>query len=172
MQRPVLPTRPLPSLSRALLLAATLSATFAATTTQAQNPGRAPTCDDLVWSAQVLAANPDIHDSCQGVYQRGDELYAKVGITLTRVRGNRLSFRPQHLDGTQGKARSIVVPDRWRASINGEEYRARDLMAGQRLNVFIPEDRFALALGESTLSAGEDIELIEIEEATVVNRRQ
>lgn len=147
----------------------TLALLLAATSGQAQTPGRAPTCDDLVWSAQVLAANPDIDESCQGVYQRGNELYAKVGITLTRVRGNRLTFRPEHLDGSQGKARSIVVPNSWRATIDGREYRARDLMAGQQLNVFIPEDRFALAIGESTLSADEDVELIEIEEAAVVS---
>jgi hypothetical protein len=150
------------------LSSVTLALLLGATTGQAQTPDRAPTCDDLVWSAQVLAANPDINDSCQGVYQRGDELFAKVEITLTRVRGNRLTFRPQHLDGTQGKARSIVVPNSWRATIDGSEYRARDLMAGQKLNVFIPEDRFALALGESTLAGDDDVELFEIEEAAVV----
>mgnify|MGYP001105883421 CR=1 FL=1 len=133
----------------------TLALLLAATSGQAQTPGRAPTCDDLVWSAQVLAANPDIDESCQGVYQRGNELYAKVGITLTRVRGNRLTFRPEHLDGSQGKARSIVVPNSWRATIDGREDRARDLLA--------------LAIGESTLSADEDVELIEIEEAAVVS---
>lgn len=145
-----------------------LAMLLGAPTTRGQTPGRPPTCDDLVWSAQVLAANPDIRESCQGVYQRGDELYARVEITLTRVRGNRLTFRPSHLDGSQGRPRSIVVPGSWRATIDGQEYRARELMAGQQLSVFIPEDRFALALGESTLASGEDIELIEIEEAAVV----
>jgi LPXTG-motif cell wall-anchored protein len=161
MRRPARTALTVPTLTLALLLGASA--------TQAQPPGRAPTCDDLVWSAQVLAANPDIDDSCQGVYQRGNELFARVEITLTRVRGNRLTFRPQHLDGTQGKARSIVVPNSWRATIDGSEYRARDLMAGQKLSVYIPEDRFALALGESTLAGEEDIELIEIEEAAVVS---
>jgi len=160
MRKPVRTALTASSLLLALLLGATAS--------QAQVPGRAPTCNDLVWSAQVLAANPDIRDSCQGVYQRGDELFAKVEITLTRVRGNRLTFRPQHLDGTQGKARSIVVPNSWRANIDGSEYRARDLIAGQKLSVYIPEDRFALALGESNLAGDDDIELIDIEEAAVV----
>lgn len=137
---------------------------------QAQQPagGRAPDCSDLVWSAQVLAANPDIDASCQGVYQRGDELYARVEITLTRVRGNRITFRPRHVNGGEGAARSIVVPGSWRASIDGREYRARDLLPGQQLSVFIPEDRFALALGDDTLTRDDDPELIDIEEAAVV----
>lgn len=146
----------------------TLAMLLGAATTRGQTPDRPPTCEDLVWSAQVLAANPDIRESCQGVYQRGDDLYAKIEITLTRVRGNRLTFRPEHLDGSQGLPRSIVVPNSWRASIDGQEYRARDLMAGQQLSVFIPEDRFALALSESNLTSDEDIELFEIEEAAVV----
>ncbi|MEE4279391.1 MAG: hypothetical protein V2I82_13065 [Halieaceae bacterium] len=138
----------------------------------ARAQGGAPTCDDLVWSAMVLAANPDIREACQGVYQRGDELYARVEIELTRVRGNRLSFRPQHTDGSEGKPRSITVPGTWRARIDGREYRARDLLPGQRLSVYIPEDRFALALADE-LRAGEardaEIELIAIEEAEVVS---
>lgn len=126
----------------------------------------APTCDDLVWSAQVLSANPDMALSCQGVYARNDELYAKVTIELTRVRGNRLTFRPQHTDGTQGAQRSITVPNSWRANIEGRTYRAGELLPGQELNVYIPEDRFALAVDDGAFDGDE--ELISIEEATVV----
>jgi hypothetical protein len=138
----------------------------------ARAQGGAPGCDDLVWSAQVLAANPDIRDACQGVYRRGDELFAKVEIELTRVRGNRLTFRPQHTDGSEGKPRSIAVPNSWRATIEGREYRARDLLPGQRLSVYIPEDRFALALADELTAddaADAELELIAIEEAAVVS---
>ena len=133
-----------------------------------QAQSTAPTCDDLVWSAQVLAENPDIRESCQGVYQRGDDLFAKVTIQVTRVSGNRLGFRPQHLDGSLGKPRSITVPSTWRARLDGQEYRARDLMPGQRLNVYVPEDRFALAMENDKLTWDEELELFEIENATVV----
>ncbi|EAQ96725.1 hypothetical protein [Congregibacter litoralis] len=126
----------------------------------------APGCDDLVWSAQVLAANPDIALSCQGVYARNDELYAKVIIELTRVRGNRLSFRPRHTDGSQGAQRSITVDSSWRANIQGRDYRASELLPGQELSVYIPEDRFALAVDDGAFDGDET--LINIEEATVV----
>jgi len=124
---------------------------------------RAPGCDDLVWSAQVLAANPDIRESCRGVYVRNNTLYAKVSIQLTRVRGDRLTFRPQLLDGNLGESRSIRVDNRWRAVIDGQSYRATDLQPGQVLNVYVPEDRFALTVDVGTLDGDET--LIDIEDA-------
>lgn len=133
---------------------------------QALAQGPAPTCDDLVWSAQVLAANPDIKLSCQGVYARNNELYAKVTIELTRVRGNKLTFRPKHTDGSQGTRRSITVGSSWRADIDGRKYRASELLPGQELSVYIPEDRFALAVHDGAFDGDE--ELINIEAATVV----
>lgn len=134
--------------------------------TQAFAQDLTPRCDDLVWSAQVIAVNPDIGLSCQGVYQRNDELFAKVTIELTRVRGNRISFRPQHVDGTVGTQRSITVGNNWRADIQGRKYRANELIPGQELSVYIPEDRFALAVHDGDFDGNE--ELIDIEEPTVV----
>jgi hypothetical protein len=109
-----------------------------------------PTCDDLAWSAQVRADNPDITEACQGVYQRGDEYFAKITIEITRVTGDRLTFRPRHVDGSLGRTRSILVPNSWRARIDGHEYRASELLPGQELSVYIPEDRFAISLGGGT----------------------
>jgi len=110
--------------------------------------GRAPTCDSLVWSAQVLQANPNIARACQGVYVRRGELFAKIRIEVTRVRGNVMTFRPFFRDGTQGAPRSIEVPADWRVNLDGRLYHARDLAAGQELSIYMPEDRFALASAE------------------------
>jgi hypothetical protein len=125
----------------------------------AQDPS--PRCDELVWSAQVLAANPDIQKSCQGVYERNNELYAKVTIEVIRVRGNRITFRPEHTDGSTGAPRTITVNQSWRANIAGRNYRASELLPGQELNVFIPEDRFALAIDDGTFDGDQEMYLIE-----------
>ena len=143
--------------------AATLLAALS-TPALAQDPS--PLCSELNWSAQVLAANPDIGESCRGVYELNGKYYAKVEIELTRVRGNRLTFKPRHTDGSMGKPRSIRVNNSWRADIDGRSYRADELLAGQRLNVYIPEDRFALGVDDGDF-AGEE-ELVAIEEAAVV----
>lgn len=138
-------TTPIASLGKILTNAFTIALAVAlAPGVYAQDPS--PTCDELVWSAQVLAANPDIRESCLGVYERNNTLYARSEIELTRVRGNRITFRPLHRDGSKGRARSINVPSSWRADIQGRSYRAGELLPGQRLSVFIPEDRFALAV--------------------------
>ncbi len=123
----------------------------------------APTCADLNWSADVLAANPDIGASCQAVYEKDGKLYAKVSIEVIRVRGNRMTFRPLHTDGTMGDSRSVQLDSSWRAEIGGRSYRASDLMRGQQLNVYIPEDRFALAIEDADGPDEADIVMIEDE---------
>jgi len=109
----------------------------------------APTCADLNWSAEVLAANPDIAMTCRAVYEKSGKLYAKVSIEVVRIRGNRMTFRTLHTDGGKGDSRSVVLDNSWRAEIGGREYRASDLMRGQELNVYIPEDRFALIVEDA-----------------------
>ena len=107
------------------------------------------TCADLNWSAEVLALNPDIGAMCQTVYEKNGKLYAKTSIEVVRVRGNTMTFRPIHVDGTKGDSRSVTLHSSWRAEIAGRTYRASDLMRGQNLNVYLPEDRFALVVEDA-----------------------
>src|SRR5210317_1772844 len=82
------------------------------------------TCADLNWSAEVLALNPDIAAMCQTVYEKDGKLFAKTSVEVVRVRGNTMTFRPLHLDGTKGDSRSVTLDPSWRAQIAGREYRA------------------------------------------------
>ena len=123
------------------------------------------TCADLNWSAEVLAVNPDIGAMCQTVYERDGKLFTKTSIEVVRVRGNTMTFRPKHTDGTLGDSRSVTLDSSWRANIGGREYRASDLMRGQNLNVYLPEDRFALAV-EDDDGLDEGDTMMVIEEAT------
>ncbi len=123
------------------------------------------TCADLNWSAEVLANNPDIGQSCQAVYEKDGRLFAKSTIEVVRVRGNRMTFRPLHTDGSLGDSRSIQLDSAWRAEIGGRSYRASDLMRGQQLNVYLPEDRFALAITDD--DGPDEADLVMIEEEVV-----
>lgn len=125
------------------------------------------TCADLNWSAEVLANNPDIADSCQAVYEKDGRLFAKATVEVVRVRGNRMTFRPLHTDGTMGDSRSIQLDSAWRAEIGGRSYRASDLMRGQQLNVYLPEDRFALAIADEASEGPEEAAMVVIEEEVV-----
>jgi hypothetical protein len=122
-------------------------------------------CADLSWSAEVLAANPGIAQTCQSVYEKGGKLYAKSTVEVVRVRGNRMTFRPLRTDGSMGDSRSVQLDSSWRAEIGGRSYRASDLMRGQQLNVYIPQDRFALAVADA--DGPDEAELVVIEEEVV-----
>lgn len=106
-------------------------------------------CADLNWSAEVLAANPDIADLCQTVFEKDGKLYAKTQIEVVRVRDNTLTFRPIRTDGSLADSRSVTVDDSFRANIAGREYTVDQLRRTQKLNVYLPEDRFALAVEDS-----------------------
>lgn len=121
-------------------------------------------CADLNWSAEVLAQNPDIAAMCQTVYEKDGKLFAKTSIEVVRVRGNTMTFRPKHVDGTLGDSRTVTLDSSWRANIAGREYRASDLMRGQNLNVYLPEDRFALAVEDD--DGLDDADLMDIGAAT------
>lgn len=127
--------------------------------------GTPTSCADLNWSAEALADNPDIGKSCQAVYEKDGQLFAKASIEVVRVRGNRMTFRPMHTDGSKGDSRSIQLDNAWRAEIGGRTYRASDLMRGQQLNVYIPEDRFALAVVDA--DGPDEADIIVIEEEVV-----
>jgi hypothetical protein len=125
------------------------------------------TCDDINWSASVLAANPDIGSSCKGIYEKDGEMFAKATIEIVRVRGNTITFRPQHTDGSSGDSRTVTVPAGWRAEIGGRNYRASDLMRGQELNIYIPSDRWAMLVEDDDGMDDSDTEMV-IEEAVAM----
>lgn len=122
----------------------------------------APTCADIEWSASVLAEYPEIAQSCKGIYEKNGELYAKATVEVLRVRGNRITFRPVHVDGSKGDSHSIQVASSWRAEIGGRSYRASELSRGQELNVYLPSDRWALAVEDA--DGPDEIEIVVIEE--------
>ncbi len=146
-------------MKRIAIASAALAAALHNPLAAAQDPS--PLCDELVWSAIVLEANPDIAKACQGVYEQNGKFFARIDIQLVRVRGNRLTFMPKHRDGTMGAARSVTVPTSWRAEIDGRSYRAGELQPGQELRVYMPEDRFALAVDDGDFSDEEEFLIIE-----------
>lgn len=133
-----------------------------------QAAAQAPTCDDIEWASSVTAEYPDIEETCYGVYEKDGKLYAQARVEVQRVRGNRITFRPLHTDGSKGDSHSITVPSSWRANIAGRNYRASQLERGQELNVYLPGDRWALAVQDEEPAADEEIEVIEIVEVEEV----
>ena len=106
----------------------------------------AVSCEQLHWSDAVLAANPDIASACRGVFQKDDKLYALARIEVMQVQGDTRRFRTLRTDGSKGPRRSVKLPADFRIVLDGRAYRPSQLSAGQQLDIFLPEDRFALIL--------------------------
>ena len=102
------------------------------------------TCDDIEWSATITDQYPEIDKACNAVMEKNGELYARVSIEVLRVRNNVLTFRVLNRDGTSGGSFTQNVGSNWRANVGDREIRARDLMRGQRLNIYLPPDRWAV----------------------------
>ena len=117
--------------------------------------------EDLHWSAQVLAVNPDIALACQGVFEKDGILYAKATIEVIRVQGSSLRFRTLLNDGRLGERRSVRLSSGWTVKIAGRHYGASDLVKGQRLYIYLPEDRFALTVLGSNDANTTQIEKVE-----------
>ncbi len=156
-------------MSKKMVVAVSMALAVSAGTAMAQEKAMSSTvtCDDLNWSAEVLARNPNVPQYCRAVYEKDGKLYAMGRAEVVRVRGNRMTFRPIFPDGTRDDSRSVELPSSWRANIGGRQYRASDLMRGQELNIYIPEDRFALAI-EDESSEGLGDETIHVVEEEVV----
>ena len=101
------------------------------------------TCDDIEFSSAVTDNYPSIANACDAVIQRDGTLFARIQVEVLRVRGNNLTFRVLNNDGTSGGSYTQNVGTSWRANIGGRSYRARDLVRGQQLNVYLPSDRWA-----------------------------
>ena len=101
-------------------------------------------CDDIEWSSVVTDRYPDISKACDAVVERNGQLFARVQVEVLRARGNNLTFRVLNNDGTSGGSYTQNLGTSWRANIGGRSYRARDLMRGQQLNVYLPGDRWEI----------------------------
>ena len=102
------------------------------------------TCADIEWSSAVTNEYPNIADACDEVVEKNGKRFARVEVEIQRVRGRTLTFKIINNDGSSAGNYSQTVDTSWRAKIGGRNYRASDLSRGQRLNVYLPSDRWAV----------------------------
>jgi LPXTG-motif cell wall-anchored protein len=102
------------------------------------------TCDDIEWKPVVTDNIPSIATACDAVLMKNGSIHARVEIELLRVRGRTLTFRVLDNNGDSLGAYTQTVDTDWRAHIGGQDYRPRDLSRGQKLNIYMPSDRWAV----------------------------
>jgi LPXTG-motif cell wall-anchored protein len=101
------------------------------------------TCDDVAFSAEITSRFADAQDACIEVIERDGQAFVKMNVELVRDgSSNRLTFKFKNRDGSFGPTHSLNPASDWRANIAGRSFRARELLRGQELSVYVPSDRW------------------------------
>ena len=99
---------------------------------------QAATCSDLIWSADVLADNPNIGSACLEVVDKRGTQAAKFTARVVRQGVNSTIIQWQLPDGSWSEAQRRFPERGASAEIGGQEVRIADLAARQVVNVYIP----------------------------------
>jgi hypothetical protein len=109
---------------------------------QAQSPG----CQDVQFSAEVLARFPNAQDSCLDVIHRGGESYAVFKAQLQDVRGSTVRVRVKKRDGTYGASTSFPTKPGRKVLIDGKPYPVSELAPDQEITAYVRVDKPLIAL--------------------------
>ena len=101
-------------------------------------------CDEVVTkldreaTAEAKERFADLRGSCMGVVDRDGELYMHTKLVVRRVRGDNITFYLPATDRTFTTRPDAAA----RANIAGRNVRARDLVPGQELNIYVSVSEF------------------------------
>ena len=116
---------------------ALLVAMFTAAPAQAQ-----VTCDDIDFTGPQAQRFPELRNACLGVVTRDGRNYAKFTAELQRIAGNTVYAKFKLPAGGMSDTYKFDVPSDSRVTVDGRQYRYRDLGKGTEVNLYIPDDRW------------------------------
>lgn len=106
------------------------------------------TCADLEFKSVITDVLPNANDACLGVVEIDGRPFAEFKAEIVRNRGATTRARFQRSDGSWTDVYEFT-PDKSRTiRIGGRSYRLRDMQRGQQLNIYLPPDRFEVAVAE------------------------
>jgi hypothetical protein len=103
-------------------------------------------CGDIQFSGDISSRFPDAPDACLGIVERDGQQYARFEARIVNVSGQRITAEFKRPDGSYGTPVSFVPDSDARVRIQGRSYRYRDLSRGQELSVYLPPDRWEIAV--------------------------
>jgi hypothetical protein len=110
-------------------------------------PAQETSCRDVNFTGPIAREFPNARDACLGVQTRSDgRQYAHFKARITRVRGNTVDAEFKMPDGTYGREISVTPDPSARVRIAGRSYRYNELSRGQELDVYLPPDRWEIAV--------------------------
>jgi len=99
---------------------------------------QAATCGDVIWSAEMLADNPNIGDGCLEVVDKRGTEAVKMRARIVRQSVNSTIVQFQTPDGSWTPSQRRYPARGATAEIGGQEVRISDLPERQEVNVYVP----------------------------------
>lgn len=97
-------------------------------------------CDQVTWSRQALEVYPNIAEACQQVMQRDGKYFVRFDGEVRSVtdRGQQVT-----VDFRDGDLLTLTPPENLNLTINDKPTAPRDLLPGDKLRFYIPQDQLA-----------------------------
>jgi hypothetical protein len=105
-------------------------------------------CSDLTFTGPVAREFPDARNACLDVVTRDGRPFAHFNARIRSVRGNTVEAEFKMPDGTFTRPISVTPDPSSRVRIAGRNYRWSELSRGQELDVYLPPDRWEIAVPE------------------------
>ena len=105
-------------------------------------------CGNIQFTSAITSQFPQARNACLDVVTRDGQQYAHFQARVVRVQGNTVEAEFKLPDGTYGRPISVTPNPDSRVKIQGRTYRYRDLSRGQELDVYLPPDRWEIAVHE------------------------
>ena len=107
-------------------------------------------CGDIEFSDEINQRFPGAKEACIEIVERDGRQYAHFEAEIVRVRGNTVEAQFKAPDGTVSNPIAFTPPSGARVSIAGRSYRYSELDRGQELDVWLPPDRWEIAVPRDT----------------------
>jgi len=113
------------------------------------------TCDDLVWSAAVLANNPNVGDACLDVVNIDGQPNAKFHARVVRQSVNSTIVQWQMPDGSWSPSQRRYPERGFSARLQDKEVRIMELPERQEVNVYVPasSDTWSVPMAEAATTS-------------------
>ena len=103
-------------------------------------------CGNIVFGEAITSQFPNAKNACLGVVTRDGRQFAHFQGRIRSVRGSQVEAEFKQADGTWGRPVAFSPEADARARVAGRSYRYRDLTRGQELDIYLPPDRWEIAV--------------------------
>ena len=107
-------------------------------------------CGDIEFSDEINERFPGAREACIDIVERDGKTYAHFQAEIVSVHGRTVQAQFVAPDGARSRTIAFTPPSDARVVIENRQYRYSELGAGQELDVWLPPDRWEIAVPEDS----------------------